>query len=243
MFTDAINMPLAELLIRVSVAFLGLLLLTRIIGRKQVSQLTLFDYVTGIVLAAIAASLAINPAVSIWTAVVALAVWTIWVMAFNVLTLKSVPARKIIEGVPLMVIYDGKILEKNLQSSYYNINGLLMQLRENGVFDPQEVQVAIAEINGSLSILKKPQYQPVTAKDLSLPVNSAPLASRFAGKELILDGQLMQDNLTACGVDENWMWQQLAKQEISDITQVTLATITPQGSLYIDTIDDMPPNR
>ena len=115
-----------------------------------------------------------------------------------------------------------------------------MQLRENGVFDPTEVQVAIAEANGNLSILKKSDYQPVTIKDLNLPpITQA--ASCFIGKELIIDGKIIEDNLTAFGIQKDWLLEKLKNQGISEVSEVLLATITPQGALYIDKKKDAIP--
>ncbi|MBP2644935.1 MAG: hypothetical protein H6Q75_375 [Firmicutes bacterium] len=229
-----------EIAIRTSISFLLLLLLIRIMGRKQISQLTFFDYITSISIGSIAAVVAIDTSIPLIVGIFALIVWTVCIMAVNLLTLKSVPARKFIDGTPIMVIYDGKILEKNLGSRFYNAHDLLMELRENGVFDPNEVQVAIAEPNGKLSILKKSQYQPITVKDLNLPP-STQAASWFAGKELIVDGKIMEENLTAFGIQKEWLNEQLKNQGITQASEVLLATITPEGTLYLDKKKDAAP--
>ncbi|MBP2651023.1 MAG: hypothetical protein H6Q74_1848 [Firmicutes bacterium] len=227
------TLELWNLIFRTTVAFFVLLLLIRLIGRKQISQLTFFDYITGITIGSIAGVVAIDTAIPLLAGMIPLVVWFFWIMVINILTLKSVPARKFIDGAPIMVIYDGKILEKNLGLKYYNINDLLMELREIGIFDPSEVQVAIAEPDGKLSALKKSHYQPLTVKDMNLP--PAPqAASWFAGKELIIDGKVMEDNLTTFGIQRDWLNQQLQSQGITSTSEVLLATITPQGTLYLD---------
>ncbi|MBP2655737.1 MAG: putative rane protein YcaP, family [Firmicutes bacterium] len=233
-------LSIGNIILRTSFAFFVMLLLIRLIGRKQIAQLTFFDYVTGITVGSIAAVIAVDTAIPLLTGMATLVIWFAWIMAINAITLKSVPARKFIDGVPIMVVYDGKILEKNLGLKYYNVHDLLMQLRENGVFDPGEVQVAIAEANGNLSILKKSDYQPATVKDLNLPP-STQAASWFIGKELIIDGKIIEENLTAFGIQKNWLHEKLESQGICDVSQVLLATITPQGTLYLDKKKDTIP--
>lgn len=241
--TSADQMTFLELTARVTLGFWFLLLLTRIMGRKQVSQLSFFDYTTGISIGAITASLAVNRTIPVWTALTALAIWTFWLMVVNAITLKSIPARKLLNSEPIMVIHKGKILERNLKVRYYNVNDLLMELRENGVFDPNEVEIGIAETDGKLSILKKSQFQPVTPNDLNLQatVNSANYA---VGKELIIDGQIIYDNLIDNQLSQKWLAQQLSAQGIKAPSEVVLAAITPQGTLYIDKRqDDAPINQ
>lgn len=241
-FNNTDQMPFLELIIRVTIAFWLLLLLIRIMGRKQVSQLTFFDYITGISIGAITASLAVNRTIPIITAIFALIIWTFWLMIVNVTTLKSIPARKLLNSEPIMVIHNGQILEQNLRLRYYNVNDLLMQLRENGVFDPNEVQIGIAETDGKLSILKKSQFKPVTGKDLNIQttINSTNYAVE---KELVIDGQIIYDNLSLNHVNIEWLQQQLNSQGITDMRQVMLATITPQGTLYVDKCQDNAPKN
>lgn len=225
-------MPLGELVLRVSLAFWVLLALTRIMGRKQISQLTFFDYVTGISIGSIAAALAIDNSIPVVTCLASLALWTAWVMLVNLLTLKSVPARKFIDGEPIVVIRNGQILKQNLGTKFYNIDDLMMELRENGIFDPGEVQIGVAEPDGKLSVLKKARLQPVTAQDMNLPANP-PADNYLVGKELIIDGEIIEENLRAAQVDEKWLRQQLNSRGIGSAEQVLLAALTPQGGLYV----------
>ncbi|GMA99325.1 DUF421 domain-containing protein [Pelosinus sp. IPA-1] len=235
--SDGTQMSFMELFLRVTLAFWVLLTLTRIMGRKQVSQLTFFDYVTGISIGSIAAVLAVDKDIPLVTGILGLVIWTTWAMILNIGTLKSIPLRKYIDGEPIMVIHNGKILEQNIGSKYYNVNDLMMELRENGVFDPSEVQIGIAEPDGKLSILKKPQLQPITPKDLNIQ-HSTPNSHLAVGKELIIDGNIIMENLTVNKVDAKWLQQQLNNHGIVDISQIMIATMTPQGTLYIDKKQD-----
>ena len=144
----------------------------------------------------------------------------------------------------MIVIYKGQILEENLQKNHYNVNDILEQLREQGIFDPNEVEVALAETDGQLSVLKKPQFQPVIAKDLNISNNSVKqTAAELIGKELVISGKVIEKNLNECGVTIEWLISQLQARGIDKVEDVTLAILTPQNTLYIDIKSDTaPPN-
>ncbi len=108
---------------------------------------------------------------------------TVLVVGTGYLTIKSTPARKLIEGEPLVMVQNGKIYEENMRKIRYNLDDLLMQLREKGVFDLSEVETAVLEPHGQLSVLKKSQQLPVTPKDLNIPTKYKGLSS-----EIIRDG-------------------------------------------------------
>lgn len=223
--------------IRTLLMLLSLLFITRILGRRTLSELTFYDFVIGLVIGNIATAVITEKEFSIQNGIVSLTVATIWVLAINLLSLNSVPARKLIESEPLMVIHNGKILEDNLKKRYYNVNDLLEMLREQGIFDPQQVEVALIEADGQLSILKKQAYQNPTFQDLNLPPPPAP-ASRLTGKELIINGKIIKQNLAQSGLTITELQNQLSSTGITDPADVTLAMITPEGKLYIDRKQD-----
>lgn len=222
-----LSMPIIEVIVRATLSFWTILILTRIMGRKQLAQLTFFDYITGISIGSISAALAIDKAIPLITGILALIIWASWVMVVNFVNLKSVPARKYIDGEPIVVVHNGKILEKNLGSRYYNVDDFLMELRKNGIFDPNEVQIGVMEPDGNLSILKKSQCSQCPSRlDASMR------------KELIVDGKIIVENLATNQVDEQWLRQELIRQGVQDIQEVLLAMITPSGLLYIDRYQD-----
>lgn len=223
------------------ISFIYLLFLTRIMGRKQIAQLTFFDYVTGISIGSIAAVVAVDQSIELDVLIASLSVWTICMMITNYLTKNSVPARKIIDSHPVVVIHNGKILEEQLGRMHYNIDDLLMQLRIQSVFDPSEVELGIMEPNGELSIKKRPQFSTVTNQDLNI-IQSAPLASEFTGRQLIVDGIVIDKELETLGVSTQWLSDQLKLQGIVAITDILVASIKPDGTLYIDKkIDNLNP--
>jgi uncharacterized membrane protein YcaP (DUF421 family) len=224
---------LLDIAIRATIAYILMLILTRIIGRKQISQLTFFDFVSGITLGSIAAATLVNPTMPVYLGMVALVVWTAWVLVTARLTLVNVPVRKLVEAEPLMVIHKGKILEENLAERNYNVNDLLKQLRESGIFDPEQVEVGIIETDGALSVLKKSQYEPLTAGDAGV-AGAAATSSRMVGKELVLEGKVIEDNLAAAGMTRADLENFLKSNGVQDMKDVELMIINPQGQLYLD---------
>lgn len=223
--------------IRTIFILLLLLVVTRILGRRTLSELTFYDFVIGLILGNIGASI-ITDHFSVRSGAVVLAVSTLWVLAINMLTLKSIPARKLIEAEPLLVISKGKILENNLKKRYYNINDLLELLREQGTFDPSQVEIAFIEADGHLSILKKQAYQSPSMKDLNIQTQSQVPASSLVGKEVIVDGKVLDQGLAQCGLTLDQLIVRLSAIGITAIDDVMLAMITPEGKLYIDKKND-----
>jgi Predicted membrane protein len=224
--------------LRTLLMLLFLLIIARVLGRRTLSELTFYDFVIGLVIGHIGGSVITDAELfSIRAGLIAGTVATLWVLAINMLSLKSVPARKLIEAEPLMVMYKGKVLENNLKKRYYNVNDLLEMLREQGCFDPEQVEVALIESDGQLSVLKKPEYQTPTTKDFNLQ-NQNLSASYLAGKEVIIDGKLIQKNLEQSGLTTDQLHYQLRNVGITKFDDVILATITPDGKLYVDKRND-----
>lgn len=220
-------------LVRSIIAFFSLLIFTRIIGKEQISQLTFFDYVLGITIGSIAASLTTDLSSRAWPHWVGLITWAALGFLMEIITLKWRYASKVLEGQPDIVIMNGKILEKTLKKAKYRVSDIMELLRNQGIFDLNEVNYAIMESNGRLSVMKKPEYQPLTPNDMNIQVKD-----KGIGTELIYDGILFTENLKQAGKDESWLMDQLKSQGISDISEVFLASVNPEGNLYIDKYDD-----
>jgi len=142
-------------------------------------------------------------------------------------------ASKFLDGEPTIVIMNGKIMEKSMKAMRYTLTDLLEQLRIKGVFDIKEVEFAVFEKNGDLSVLKKSQYQPVTPKDLNLSTTYKGIST-----ELIYDGIIVDQNLKQVNLDRNWLKAELEKRGIKDPLEVFLALLDTSGELYIDTYAD-----
>ncbi|WP_018247406.1 YetF domain-containing protein [Orenia marismortui] len=223
-----------EAIWRSVVVFLLLAVLTRLIGRKLLSQITFFEFVTGVTIGTVAGAYIVNAIRGIWVllAPVVLAISTI---GLSYLTIKSLRIRKLIEGEPVVIIQNGKILEKNMLKARYNLDHLEMQLRDKGVFNLNEVEFAILESTGKLSVLKKTPFVPVTPTDLNLETSYKGIAT-----EIIKDGEVLEQNLKQNNLDFKWLYNELRKSGINDISKVMLASLNTDGFLYIDLKDSSP---
>ena len=212
--------------------FTLLIVLTRMIGKKLLSQMTFFDFVIGITIGTVAGAYITLAIQGKWVLLSPI-VLTAATLILSKITFKNLKIRKIVEGEPVVIIQNGKILEKNMRKLRYNMDDLQMQLRNKGVFDPAIVEFAVLEPHGRLSILKKSQYSPLTPKDMNMDTNYKGLST-----EIIKDGAVLEENLDQNNLDFKWLYQELKKNRVDDINQVVYAALKTDGSLYIDLEDD-----
>ena len=212
--------------------YLLLLILARIIGKKLIGQLTFFDFVTGITIGTIGGAFVTTELRSYYVLLSAV-VFAVLVFITGRLTLRNVTFRKIVEGEPIVVVQNGKIYEENMRKVRYNVDDLMMQLREKDVFDVGEVEFAVIEPHGQLSVLKKTQYQPPTAKDLNLNTQYKGLST-----EIIRDGAIQEENLKQNHLSYEWLYKELARRNVRDVHDVVYATLSTAGDLYIDLRND-----
>jgi len=214
--------------IRIVVAYFLLLTLTRIMGRKMISQITFFDFVVGVIVGSVAANLSVSqqsPVVSGITVLVVLALITIII---DFADIKSFFSRKIFNSEPVTVIENGKIIEENLKRTRLPLDNLMMLLREKDAFNISDVEFAIFETDGKLSVLKKSQKQPVTPSDLSIPTPYVGLT-----RDIIIDGEFMEENLANVKLDKEWLMCRLRDNDFESIKDVFYAGLDTSGNLYI----------
>ena len=227
-------MGVLEVIIQTLLAFFAILIYARILGKQQIGQLTFFEYVNGITFGSIAAVLAtdIGPQRTMYH-LIGLTLFAAFTFLAGFVSMKSRLLRKIISGEPTVVIHNGKILEDNMYKMQYNIDELLVQLREKDVFDIGDVEFAIVEPTGGLSVQLKGVAKPVTREDLQLP-------SGYEGisVELVMDGEVIHQNLKQVGLDEKWLLDQLKQRGVITLEEVPLAVLASDGGLYIDFTQD-----
>ncbi|MEF3307551.1 DUF421 domain-containing protein [Paenibacillus sp. GYB004] len=218
---------------RTMIAFVMLLVIARILGKQVLSNMTFHDFVTGITLGAIAANLAFNPKIESSYLVLSLAVFTATSFVIAVVSIKSRKVRKWITGSPTVLIEGGKLLEGNMKKVKYSLDSLIQSLREKDVFDLHEVEYAVLEDNGKLSVLKKHDYRTITKKDLHI----TPKAPTSFPIELIMDGQLIERNLNEHGVSRKWLESELEHKN-KRISDVFYAVKSTSGKLMLDFYQD-----
>ncbi|WP_227763349.1 DUF421 domain-containing protein [Zhaonella formicivorans] len=215
--------------IRSFISFFALLLLVRLMGKQQVAELTFFDYVVGITIGSIAATLSVQVNQNTLATLIGMAIWTVLPVLLAYFSLHSVWVRKVVEGEATVVIQNGKILEKNLRKLRLSIDDMISMLRAQGVFNIADVEFALFEANGKLSVQKRSQKRPVTPEDLQL-------STQYEGMptNLIEDGTILTDALKNLSLSKAWLIYQLQQHNIRDVKDVSLAQLDTNGNLYVD---------
>ena len=222
-----------EAVLRSVVTFIGLLGLTLLIGRKQLSQITFFDYIVGITIGSIAAVIAVDRTINIVDGAIAVVIWALMPITVGYIAMKSIRFRVLVDGEPKITIQNGVIINRNMLKEKYNMGDLLMQLRDKGVFDISEVDYAILEPNGKLSVMKKQQYNTITLKEMDIPSGSPGLMT-----ELIIDGKIMEKHLESIGKNALWLSNQLKSRNIANVDTVVFAGYQSNSGLYISLRND-----
>lgn len=218
---------LINILLRSFTSILFLQMLAKITGPKQISQLSFYDYVVGITIGSIAAVFAVDIDIPWVYCVLSMSIFTLVSLLFSILTSKSIFFRKHLTGIPLILIFHGKIIEKNMKKAHFDVNDLLTQCRCQGYFDLNEITFAILETNGQISFLLHNLYMPLTKKDMHKKGEDSEL---FAN--VIIDGNIMKEALKSIGKDSYWLLNTLKKKHINNCKDILLACADRNGNLY-----------
>lgn len=205
-----------------------LFFLTKIMGNKEISQLNMFDYIVGITIGSIAAEMSTSLENNFWEPVTAMIVYGLISTLISYITCKSLKLRRFFTGKTVVLFDNGKLYRKNFLKSKIDLNEFLMQCRINGYFNLNDIQTAILEPNGKISILPSVLKRPTIPEDLNLNPNQETLTTN-----IILDGILLKENLTKTGNNINWLNCNLKKQGISNIKNIFLATCDSNNNLSV----------
>lgn len=224
------------IIIRSIVAFILLLFLTRVMGKKQLSQLTFFDYVVGITIGSIAATMSVDKNIQISNGVVSLAIWGFFSIFLGFLGMKSRKFLQLTDGRPSIVIKNGEVLEESMKKNQIAVDELMMLLREKGVFKVDDIEIAILETNGELSVMKKTDLEPITSRLLGMKVTL-----EHAPSLLIVDGHILKENISTLGYSKKWLIKEIEKQGAQSLNDVFLAQVDSKGNLFVDLYEDKNP--
>lgn len=217
-----------DTILRAAAAFILLMVITRLLGRKAISQMTFFDFAAAITLGTLTASLGMGSDRSAATAVLVIITFAALVFITDLLHLKIFAFRKLAGSEPVVLIRNGKLVESNMRHTRITIESLNSLLREKNAFNIADVEFAVFENDGKLSVLLKSQKQPVTPSDLGIPT-----VYKGLSKELVIDGQIMEENLRDANLSEKWLKEQLADKDIYDVKDVFFAALDTGGELYV----------
>lgn len=218
---------LLEAILRSAFSLILLQLLAKLEGPKQISQLSFYDYIVGITLGSIAAVLAVDDQIHWSISTTAILTYVMLNIFFSYITTKSIYARRFLTGESNILIFHGKIIEKNLKKIHFDINDLLTQCRTQGYFDISKIEFAIMEATGNVSIMLKSEENPVTIKDMNKKVKQEELLAN-----VIIDGNIMEKNLKSIGKNKDWLLKQLEEKNTS-LDSILLAIANLNNDLYI----------
>lgn len=205
----------------------SLFLIAKIMGHKQVAQLDFFDYINGITIGSIAAELATELEAP-WKPLIAMIIYGMTAVGLSLLTNKYPKIRKYVNGSPTILMNGGKLYRKNMKKAKLDLSEFLTMCREQGYFDLNDIQTAIFEYNGKLTILPKSANRPVTPADIEL--NPEP---DHINTEVIMDGRIMNENLKRMGLDLQWLEKQVKAQGYHDAKEIFLGLCDNNNKLSL----------
>lgn len=206
---------------------LALFILTKLMGHKQLAQLDVFDYVNGITIGSIAAEMATELEAPL-KPFIALVVYALIAVALSIISNKFPASRKIIVGHPIILLDKDKLYRKNFKKAKLDLNEFLCLCRGQGYFDINQIETAVFEHNGSLSILPKAGNKPLTPDDMKVYPPQEEVIT-----ELIMDGKIIEENLKKANKSVLWLSRRLEEQHISDPKEVFFAFVDNKSTLSV----------
>lgn len=206
----------------------ALFILTKVLGKTQISQLTAFDFIAAIVLGELVGNALFDKKAGILEIGYVILLWGVILYVIELIAQKFKRSRFILEGKPSLVIHKGEIIYEEMRKNRIDINELQQLLRMKDVFALQEVEYAVLETNGELSVLKKATYQTPTKKDLNIAPTEAQIAMT-----VITDGEMIKDNLEEAGVTEQWLLEEIKRQNFKSVKEVFYAEYLKDSKLYV----------
>ncbi len=206
----------------------ALFLITKLMGYRQISQMSGYDYINGITIGSIAAELAFGGFEHFPARLTALLVFGAFTLLLSILTDRSVRLRALIAGKPLILMEKGKLRRENFKKGRLDVHEFLSLCRQQGYFDIAQLDTVYLEPDGRISCSPRPVFRPATTQDLELHPPAEPLPL-----EIITDGVVLYRNLQKLGFEEKWLVRQLAAQDLPSREKIFLALCNEKGELTV----------
>ena len=204
-----------------------LFIIAKIMGHKQMSQLDFFDYITGITIGSIAAELA-TELEKPWKPLIAIVVYGTVTFVLSILTSKNPRLRKFVNGTPTIIMNNGKLYRRNMKKAKLDLSEFMVMCRQEGYFNLEDIQTAIFEYNGRLTVLPVSTKRPMNPTDMNILPNP-----EYICTEVIMDGRILEENLKRMGLDRNWLQKQLREQGYHDTKEVLLGVCDDNNKLSV----------
>lgn len=212
-------MEISKVLVSSSVSLGALFILTKLMGNREMAQLSMFDYISGIAIGSIAGEMAAMSTDNLIEPLLSMTFLSLCTLSINYLTCKSIILRRFFQGQALLLYQNGQIYEKNLLYAKLDIGELLAECRVMGYYNLEEIHTIVLESNGKISILPMASTRSLTPEDVNMkPDQTFPMAN------IIIDGRIMKENLQSTGKNEAWLNKKLSQKGINDVNEIILAT-------------------
>lgn len=206
---------------------ISLFVIAKIMGHKQMAQLDFFDYITGITIGSIAAELA-TELESPWKPLVAMIIYGLVALGLTILAHKFPKTRKYVNGTPTIVMDNGKLYRKNMKKAKLELSEFMVLCRQEGYFNINDIETAVFEYNGRITILPKSKKRPLTPEDMNITPEKAEICT-----EIIMDGRILHENLKRLGLDLTWLDKQLKKQKYDNAKEIYLGICDKNNNLTL----------
>ncbi|MDD4111429.1 MAG: DUF421 domain-containing protein [Herbinix sp.] len=212
-------MEIGKVLVSSLVSLSALFILTKVMGNREMAQLSMFDYISSIAIGSIAGEIAAMSTDNLIEPLLSMIFLSFFTLSINYLTCKSIILRRFFQGQALLLYQKGQLYEKNLLYAKLDVGELLSECRVMGYYDLEEIHTIILESNGKISILPMVTARPTTPEDLDIkPIQNVPMAN------IIIDGKVMKGNLQSTGKNEAWVNKRISQKGVTDINEIILAT-------------------
>lgn len=205
----------------------SLFVIAKIMGHKQMAQLDFFDYITGITIGSIAAELATELEAP-WKPLVAMIIYGLVALGLTILAHKFPKTRKYVNGTPTIVMDNGKLYRENMKKAKLELSEFMVLCRQEGYFNINDIQTAVFEYNGRITILPKSEKRPLTPEDMNITPEKAEICT-----EIIMDGRILHENLKRLGLDLTWLDKQLKKQKYDNAKEIYLGICDKNNNLTL----------
>ena len=220
-------MEIVKVILTALLSAVTLFIIAKVMGHKQMSQLDFFDYITGITIGSIAAELA-TELEEPWKSFIAILVYSVVAFGLSILTSKFPAARKFINGTPTIIMNNGKIYRSNMKKAKIDLSEFMVMCRQEGYFNLNDIQTAIFEYNGRLTVLPVSNERPINPNDMNLLPQP-----EYICIEVIMDGRILEENLKRRGLDSKWLQKQLEKQGYHNVKQISLGVCDDNNKLSL----------
>ena len=220
-------MEILKVVLTAVTSAVALFIIAKIMGHKQMSQLDFFDYITGITIGSIAAELA-TELEQPWKPLVAMVVYGVITVTLSILTSKIPLIRKYLNGTPTIIMNNGKLYRKNLKKAKLDLSEFMVMCRQEGFFNLTDIQTAVFEYNGRLTVLPRSAKRPINPSDMDLLPEP-----EYINVEVIMDGRTMSENLKRMGLDSDWLKKELKEQGYKSVKEVFLGVCDNNKKLIL----------